>query len=425
MLHGSTPTRARVLGAAAAAAGVAALPRFARGAGKPVVRIGFLDSFSGVFADVAALHKTGAQLALEDINRTSRVTFELVFGDDASNPATAGTEARRLIGQEKVDVLFGGTSSANGLALGPLVDELGIFNLALGPFDSTLTGEKARRLTYRFGCNARMVMRPLANRLLALGKKWYFLQSDYGMGRDSYAQLSQALQRAGGTEVGHDVVPLGTSEFSPSLTKIRNSGADVLILANSGQDAANSIKQFVAFGMQKQMHLAGINLEDFYFKVVPLDAIAGATFSVLWSPYASDSSRKLAARIHRAINAPVSARHFYGYGGLVALTDRILAAHTTDAEKLAAAFDDHAFDGYKGTRSVWHGCDHQLAQDVYAGAVVNAKTFARTQFLFDVQSEVPAAESDGTCDSPWARAAKAAMASQTIGHREGYAPKTV
>jgi branched-chain amino acid transport system substrate-binding protein len=425
MLHSSKPTRGQVLRSAAAAAGLAAWPSFARGAAKPVVRIGFLDSFSGVFADVAALHKTGAQLALDDINRTSRVTFEFVFGDDASNPATAVTEARRLVAQEKVDVLFGGTSSANGLALGPLTAELGIFNLALGPFDSTLTGEKATRLTYRYGCNARMVMRALANRLLALGKKWYFLQSDYGMGRDSYAQLSQALKRAGGTELGHDVVPLGTSEFSPSLTKIRNSGADVLVLSNSGQDAANSIKQFVAFGMQKQMHLAGINLEDFYYKVVPLDEIAGSTFSVLWSPNASDSSRKLTARIHRAINAPVSARHFYGYGGVAALTERILAARTTDPEKLAAAFDDHAFDGYKGTRSVWHGCDHQLAQDVYAGAVVNSKTFARTQFLFDVQAEVPAVESDGTCDSPWAVAAKAAMTAKPVGHREGYTPKVL
>ena len=151
----------------------------------------------------------------------------------------------------------------------------------------------------------------------------------------------------------------------------------------------------------------------------------GATFSVLWTPYASDSSRKLAARIHKAINAPVSARHFYGYGGIMALTDRILAARTTDPEKLAAAFDDHAFDGYKRTRSVWHGCDHQLAQDVYSGAVVSSKTFARTQFMFDVQSDVPAVESDGTCDSPWARAAKTAMASQKIGVREGYTAKPV
>jgi len=63
---------------------------------------------------------------------------------------------------------------------------------------------------------------------------------------------------------------------------------EVLVLANNGQDAANSIKQIVAFGMLKRMRLAGINLEDLYYKVLPLDAIAGATFSVLWSPFVSD-----------------------------------------------------------------------------------------------------------------------------------------
>ena len=420
------PNRRRFLRSGTAAVAATAFPTALWGAANaPVVRIGYIDSFSGVFADLGAMHRAAAQLALDDANRSGRVRFEFVFGDDASKPATATTEARRLVSQEGVDVLYGLTSSACGLALGPLCDELGIFNLEVGPFDSAITAEKATRLTYRYGCNARMVMKPLANRLLALGKKWYFLQADYGMGRDSYQQLSDALRRAGGTEAGRDVLPLGTSDFSSSMTKVRNSGADVLVLANSGQDAANSIKQFVQFGLQKQIKLAGINLEDFYYKTVPLDAIAGATFSVLWSPFVSDSSRKLARRLARAINGPISARHFYGYGATAELTDRIIAAGTTDPEKLAAAFDRHRFDGYKGTQSFWHGCDHQLAQDVYAGAVVDAKRFAKTQFMFDVLAEVPAVESDGTCESPWARAATTAMAAQTVGRRSGYTPKAV
>jgi hypothetical protein len=58
----------------------------------------------------------------------------------------------------------------------------------------------------------------------------------------------------GGTDVGHDVVSLGPSESSRSPTNIRNSGADVLILANSGQDAAKSIKLICASGMQKHVH---------------------------------------------------------------------------------------------------------------------------------------------------------------------------
>ena len=69
-----------------------------------------------------------------------------------------------------VDVLFGGTSSANGLALGPLRDTVG---------------------------------------------------------RDAYALLSDVLKHTSGTEAGHDVLPLGTADFSPTMTTIRNSGADL------------------------------------------------------------------------------------------------------------------------------------------------------------------------------------------------------
>ncbi len=418
--------RGTFLGSAAGAAAAAAFPALARSAtGAPVVRVGFLDSFSGVFSDVAGPHRVGAELALADVNRAGRVRFELVVGDDTSKPAVAVTEARRLVSQEHVDVLFGGTSSAVGLAVGALADELGVFNLEIGPFDSDITGSKARALTFRFGSNARMVLQPMANRLLALGKKWYFIQADYALGRDAYAQLAEVLRRAGGTEAGHDILPLGTSDFSASLTKLQHANADVLVLANSGIDAANSVRQFVAFGLNKKIALAGINLEDYYYNAIDLDAVAGSTFSVLWAPGVSDSSRKIAARLRRDVKGPISARHYYGYTAFTQLADRITAAGTTDAQKLVAAFSDHAFDGHRTSPSVWRACDHQCAQDTYAGAVVNKRTFARTQFMYEVIAEVPASESDGTCDAPWARAAKAAIAASTVDRRRDYTPKTV
>ena len=68
------------------------------------------------------------------------------------------------------------------------------------------------------------------------------------------------------------------------------------MLANSGLDAANACKQFVDFGLGKKMKLAGINLEDFYYKAVPLDAIAGTTFPVAWTPTCS----RRRAPAHRA-----------------------------------------------------------------------------------------------------------------------------
>ncbi|HZW52798.1 MAG TPA: ABC transporter substrate-binding protein [Candidatus Elarobacter sp.] len=416
--------RSLLAGGAAAAAAVSA-PRFTLAAGPAAtVKIGFIDSFSGVFSDIAAIHKVGAELALADMNAKGRVKFEFSYADDNSKPATAGTEARRLVGQDNVDVLFGLTSSANGLALAPLANELGTFMLELGPQDSSITGAKAGKLTYRFSPNNHMMLKTLSTRVLALGKKWYFIQADYAFGKDAYNELSAILQRAGGTEIGHDVVKLGTSDFSPNMTKARNSDADVLVLANSGLDAANAARQFVDYGLGKKMRLAGINLEDFYYKAVPLDAIAGTTFPVAWTPTCSDGARRLTARLKRSVSGPISWRHYFGYMGATSLMQRILEARTTNAEKLAQAFENYSFDAAKPSRSTYLAWDHQLTQDVFAGAVVSSKRFAKTEFMFDVVGEVSAADADGGPNAPWSREAKAAMASQTVTPRPNYVAKT-
>lgn len=411
---------------AAAAVSAVGAPQFAIAAGPAAtVKIGFLDSFSGVFSDLAGYQKLAAVLALEDANRRGRVKYEFAFGDDGSKPATATIEARRLISQAGADVLFGGTSSGSALAVAPIALENGVFNLTLAPFDSSITGAKASRLTYRYGPNARMATKTLGRRVLALGRKWYFVQADYALGKDAYAQLSDVLKRAGGSESGLDVVPLGLSDFSSVLTKVRNSDADVLMITNSGLDAANLAKQFVAFGLNKRIRLAGIGLEDIYHGAVPLDDLAGSTFPLLWSPSASDGAARLTRLLRRSITGPISARHWLGYGALTALVDRINAAGTTRADKIAAAFDDHSFDDYKGSKATFRSCDHQAVQDMYAGAIVSQAKFAKTQYMYDVVAEVPAVESDGTCDAPWARAAKTALATQTIGNRENYVAKTL
>jgi branched-chain amino acid transport system substrate-binding protein len=418
--------RTRFLASGVAAGAALAAPRFTLAAGPVTVKIGFLESFSGVFSDIGTVHKTAAQMAIEDVNRATggRVKFEYVFADDSSKPAVATTEARRLIEKEGVDVLLGGTSSATGAAVSAVSLELGTFNLLIGPQDSSLTGSKATKTTYRFGPNVRMMLPPMLHRTLALGKRWYFIQSDYAFGKDAYAQCSDALKRAGGTEVGHDVVPLGTSDFSSVLTKLGSSGADVLVLCNSGLDAANTVKQWVQFGLNKKMKLAGISMEDIYYKALPLDDIVGATFPVLWSPFASDAARKLHARMSKDVKGPVGGRHYLGYMSAWSLMQRILTTRSTDPEKLISAFENYTFPAAKESKSTYHAFDHQCAQDVYAGSIVSQKKFEKQQFMWDIVGEVPASESDGNAESPWAKQAQAVLATEKIGARSGYTAKT-
>ena len=418
--------RSSFLASTAAASAALSLPRNVRAAGD-TVKIGYIDSFSGPLADIGQHHHTAVEVAIAEANRAGNVRFELFSADDTSRPAIGTTEARRLISQENVDVLMLGTYSAITLEVGPLAQQTGIFTVAIGPQDTSITGEKAQRVLFRFAPNVEMQVRAVAQRLLAVGKKWYFFINDFAYGKDCYARLAAALKRAGGQDVGSDLLPLGTNDFSPALTKLRNTDAEVLVQCLGGFDGAKAAKQFVDFGLHKRIKLGGVSgsMEDYYWKAVPTDELVGSTFAMTWAPSVSDSARRIAAKLKRATNDSPSSRYYFAYLVTSQLIDRLHAAGTTKADALVAAFSDHKFEAYKANPGVWRACDHQCVQDVYAGAILSSKARAKTDFMFEVVGEIPGVVAAGRCSDSDAAAATVAMSSQKIPDRTGYEVKKV
>src|ERR1700722_21015603 len=87
-------------------------------AGSVTIKIGHIDGFSGVYAAASESQQTGLQLAVDEANKkNSRVQFTIVRGDDTNQPAVGSNEAKRLISQEKGDVLAGCLWSGAGLAV--------------------------------------------------------------------------------------------------------------------------------------------------------------------------------------------------------------------------------------------------------------------------------------------------------------------
>jgi branched-chain amino acid transport system substrate-binding protein len=415
--------RAAFVAGSSAVAGASLFPR--RASAAATVRLGFIDSLSGPLADIGAHHRQGAEIAVALANQHGGTRWELVVADDNSRPATGLIEARRLITQEKVDALLLGTSSAITLGVGPIAEEAGVFTLAIGAQDTAITGEKAQRVLYRFAPNVQMQINVLAQRVLSFGKKWYFIVDDFAYGKDGHARLAALLQRAGGTEVGADVLPLGTVDFSSSLTKVRNSGADVLMLCQGGFDAAKTADQFVSFGLHEKMRLAGTNMEDYYWKSIPSDKLVGSTFAIHWTPTISDSARRLARLLQPHLKEPISSRDYFGYLCTTQMMDRMHAAGTTKADAIVAAFADHSFDAAKTDPAVWRACDHQCAQDEYAGAIVSNARRQKTGFMYEVVGETTTATGPRACADADAAAATAAIARQKVPDRPGYEPKTV
>ncbi len=134
-----TVTR-RAFGIAAAGAllGPIAAPYIRRAsAAGSAIRIGVVNSLSGSLAAYAQEGQPAFDYIVKKINDEGGIKskggakIELVQADDTSQPARTATEARRLITEEKVQLLTGTILSAQMLALTPVLDELKVPTLSV------------------------------------------------------------------------------------------------------------------------------------------------------------------------------------------------------------------------------------------------------------------------------------------------------
>lgn len=408
---------------AAGAAPLGPVPDVIAAGGGATVKIGHIDGFSGVYAAASESQQTGLQLAVDEANKkNSRVTFEIVRGDDTNQPAVGSTEAKRLISQEKVDVLAGCLSSAVGLAVSALAEENGVFFLAIGTHDTNITGPKAHKVTFRATCSNAMLANAVGPALFKKGKKWYFIVADYAFGNDAHDRLSKILYSLGGSEAGMDKHPLGQSDYSSYMTKARNTDADVLVFCNYGPDSQNAVKAAVGLGLNKQMSFGGILCGNEVAVGMPVDDITGSLWGYVWGPEAGGATT---TQIYNKLKPlaqgfPPNWRQYLGYISGQQLIDRMNAAGTTDTAKLITAFEGHHFDAGKKQSSYWRACDHQNVQNTYAGEIVpKSKRRSETEF-FTIASAVGGDFAALTCANPDSTKAAAIFASESVEARADY-----
>jgi branched-chain amino acid transport system substrate-binding protein len=391
--------------------------------GGATIKIGHIDGFSGVYASASASQQLGLEVALDEImKKNSRIKYEIVKGDDASAPATGSTEARRLIGQEKVDVLTGCLSSGVGLAVSAVAESQGIFFLAIGTHDTNITGAGAHHVTFRQTCSNAMLANAVGPALIKFGKRWYFLTADYAFGNDAQARFQKILLAQGGTVVANDKHPLGQIDFSSNMTKARNTDADVMVFCNYGPDTQNAMKAAVQLGLNKKFKFGGILCGNDVAVGLPVDDIVGSTWGYVWGPDANGPST---ARIYRALKARsknVDWRMYLGYVAAENIANRLNAAGTTDTAKLVAAFEGYTYDAGKAKPGTFRKCDHQAVQQTYAGTILPKNKRTSDGEYFAITSTVGGDYAAESCDTVDSVAASKVFASETIASRDGYTP---
>jgi branched-chain amino acid transport system substrate-binding protein len=158
-----------------------------------------------------------------------------------------------------VDMIVDVPNSAIALAINGLAREKNKVLIGSGAGTSELTGKSCSPNTVHWTYDTYSLGRSLGKALTAQGaKKWFFITADYAFGKDLEKNAADAVLANGGEVVGTARHPIGATDFSSFIVQAQNSGADVIGLANAGDDLSNSIKQAGDFGVASKQRIAAL-----------------------------------------------------------------------------------------------------------------------------------------------------------------------
>ena len=139
-----------------------------------------------------------------------------------------------------------------------------------------ITGEQCVPTGLHWTYNASAVAATTAREVVGEGgRTWYFMTADYVGGYVLEEAAENALIEAGGEVAGKIAHPFPGQDFSSFLLSAQASGADVIGLANAGNDTINSIKQAAEFGINRTQSLAATLLFITDVQSLDLEAAQG------------------------------------------------------------------------------------------------------------------------------------------------------
>ncbi len=360
-------------------AGAAALsaPPIIRALGEEPVKIGYIDPLTGVYAAFAQDEVNGAKYAVEEVNKGGGILgrqVQLLVEDDANDVGTGVEKALKLINRDHVNMLCADVNSAIAYAVAQVATEHKVFDIVPGGHTDPITGTNCKWNVFRICNTTSMDANAVSGELIKrFGKRWYFITPDYAYGHTLQEAFVKNLKKAGGEYQG-DMLPLNSTDFSASLIKAKAYKPNVLLNNMGGLAQIDCMKQFIQFGMDKEMALGGALFEVESIVSVPPQAQAGWwDMEWWWDQPGVPHVAEFNAGIKKAFNVPcANARHWFGY-----VTVHTLRLAAEDAKDLSAIKLSKATAGMtlppevalqKGKVTYREG-DHELMPSIFVGQV--------------------------------------------------------
>lgn len=225
-------------------------------------KIGVLVPDSGPGGLFGPSTRNSATLAAKHINSNGGINgeqIELLFADVGVPPAEAAQAALRLWKGQGAKAFVGMHDSAVREAL------IGRFNGQV-PYVYTpvYEGNSCADGLYITGETPSQQLEPIIPFIAKKEgvSKWYLIGHDYNWPRDTNVLARGYIDDAGGEVVGEEYVPLNVNEFDSSLQRIKESGADAVLITLVGGGSVGFNISFAGFGLDEQAIRLGTLIEE-------------------------------------------------------------------------------------------------------------------------------------------------------------------
>ncbi len=377
------------------------------GAQAEVLRIGLLTDQSGALAIYGFELEQGFKLGLlyaagvepseydsiDDALAAVEIAgrpVEVIVRDNGSNADTAASQARELIEQEGVEILVGAPSSGVMTGVQQVALDSDVVLFAAPAASPAITGANFNVNTFRVCRNTFQDFLAFAPYATAeLGTNFVILAIDNDFGRAS-AGAAGVLASAGISFVSEPIfAPLETTDFTPYLQQVLESGADAMLPIWAGDGSVTLFQQIAELGVQDQMAVvAAFNSNDIVAVSDP-STIGNISWIVYHYTFPQNEINDWMVENHQAIYNDVP--DLFTECSFATAQALVQAVTATDGdtlpESLIPVLEGATFEGPKGTYAI-RPSDHQALVPMYIAQLTNLDD--ADQDYYDLLAEVPA-----------------------------------
>lgn len=219
------------------------------------IKLGALATLEGPFTVLGQDGIRGVELALKERNYTvAGRKIEFIKGSSTGAPDSAVSATRKLVEQDKVQILIGPLSGSEGIAVKDYAKsqlQTTFLNGTSGAQETTLSSPAPN--FFRFSTDGAQWSAGLGSHAFGKGyKKVVTVAEDYAFPYSQVAGFMMEFCKAGGKVVDKHWVPIGTKDYQSVIAKLP-ADIDAVYVALGGADAVNFLTQYEQNGGSKPL----------------------------------------------------------------------------------------------------------------------------------------------------------------------------